>query len=223
MIQLHFVSDGPRDHVTIPHIVGKVLRVTIHATTFGWARLRERAGVSGYRRQVQFAIASARADGADAILATVDRDKDPQRQKIEKLMQGRTEDRASNAPFPFALGQADPHGEAWLLDDRVAVRRGLRLAGDAAIPTVRQTKSAKDALEDLLAESDRAEDAMLEVLEDIAMLVDPARFDHAAETGFRGLEREIKQELAPVAARCGDGCRCGDACTHSPGDGQGQA
>jgi hypothetical protein len=36
-----------------------------------------------------------------------------------------------------------------LLDDPVAVRRGLSLAGDAEVPTVRRASSPKEALQEL--------------------------------------------------------------------------
>jgi hypothetical protein len=212
MIDLLFVTDGPRDHVTVPPIIGRILGVTVQVTPVAWARLRQQSGVSGYRRQLRFAILQAQDAKAAAVLATVDRDKDPRRTKLAELLKARDEDRAASPPFPVALGEADPHGEAWLLDDPVAVRRGLGLDGNAKVPTVRHTNSPKETIEHLRRQSGRAEDPILDVLADIAAAVDPARYAHAKETGFHGLEKEVKHELGPVASRCGDQCRCGDAC-----------
>jgi hypothetical protein len=219
MIDLLFVADGTRDHVTIPPLVGRLLGVNVRAMTTPWARLRQQSGVSGYRRQLRFAIRQARDANAVAILATVDRDKDPRRRKLKELLVARDEDRISSPAFPTALGEADPHGEAWLLDDPVAVRRALRLAGDATIPTVRHTNRPKDALEDLRRQSGRAEDSILEVLADIAELVDPARCVHAKETGFHALAEEVRREFGPVASQCDEQCRCGDVCGRAHGHG----
>ena len=211
MIDILFVTDGPRDHVTIPPLIGRILGVTVRVNTTPWARLHRQSGVRGYRRKLRFAILQARDANALGILATVDRDVHPRRTKLKELLQARDEDRQENPPFPVALGEAEPHGEAWLLDDPVAVCRGLGLDPQIKIPNVRNTKSPKQEIEALRKQSGREEDILV-ILADIASHVDPSRYQHAKETGFHGLEREVRHELGPVSAGCGKECRCGDAC-----------
>jgi hypothetical protein len=111
-----------------------------------------------------------------------------------------------------ALGEADPHGEAWLLDDPVAIRRGLGLTANSEIPNIRDVESPKDKIEELRKNSEKSEEPILEVLQAITNHVDPSRFRHAKETGFEAFEKDVKHQLKTVAAGCGEECRCGDAC-----------
>jgi hypothetical protein len=215
MIDVLFVMDGPRDHATIPHLVGRLLGVKVRPIPTAWKRLRQKAGVSGYRRQLQYLIREARDASAVALIATVDKDKEARRQKLRELLKARDDDRASSPAFPTALGEAAPHGEAWLLDDPVAVRRAFGLESDYQVPNVVKVNSPKDTLEELKRHSNRAEDPILEILTDIAKLVDPTRCVHAKETGFHGLLEEVRRELAPVTSQCGEECRCGDVCERS--------
>jgi hypothetical protein len=143
----------------------------------------------------------------------VDTDNDSVGEKLRRLREARNADRQSSPPFPIALGEANPHGEAWLIDDQVAVRGALCLPGDYQIKTVRQVKSPKDEIHALRKQSNRAEDPMTDVLEDIARGLDHSRCMHARETGFDGLLQEVRTELAPCISSCGDQCKCGDACT----------
>jgi hypothetical protein len=204
MMDLFFVGDGARDHVTVPILVERLLRVPFWCTQpepHHWARLHDLGGGKGYGRQLRFALLQAKDAGACGIVATVDTDKHPKRQKLNELRKAREADRACSPPFPTALAEAMPHAEAWLLDDRVAVVNALGLGPDASVPTVRQTKSPKDTLEELKNRCDRAADPILEILADIAKLVDPARCVHAAETGFEVLVDEVQRELGPIAAK----------------------
>src|SRR5213593_4826031 len=109
MIDFLFVMDGPRDHATVPYLVGRLLGVNVRPVTTPWARLRQQAGVSGYRRQLRFAIKQARDARAVALIATVDNDKHPRCQKLKELLKARDDDRASSPAFPTALGEAAPH------------------------------------------------------------------------------------------------------------------
>jgi hypothetical protein len=124
----------------------------------------------------------------------VDTDKDPRRRKLGELKKARKEDRASSPPFPLALGEANPHGEAWLLDDRSAVAEVLAMKADD-VPNVRKVKSPKEILHALWKQSERSEDSIMDLLAEIAARVDPDRCVHANETGFRGLMREVHKEL----------------------------
>jgi hypothetical protein len=211
MIDLLFVGDGPRDHVMVPYLVQRVLGVTIRPTTTHWARLHREGAGSGYRRKLRFAMLQAQDARAKGMVLTVDTDTDRRRQKFKELRKVRDEERAAAPPFPTALGEADPHGEVWLLDDRVAVGSVLGVK-DGDIPNVRKTPSPKDTLEELRQGGSHAETPILEVLEAIARRVDPSRCDHKKETGLHALLEEVRRELGPLVAQCGTDCPCGDAC-----------
>jgi hypothetical protein len=214
MIRILFVGDGERDAATVPHLVARILGVSVEAHTIHWKSLR----VNGYPRKVLFAARQARDAGAVGLVATVDADKDPQREKLRKLVEGRDADRASYPSFPIAFGEASPHGEAWLLDDDVAVRSALGLDPQVKIPTVRQVSSPKETLEELRRECEEGGGNICDVLAAIAQLVDPRRCVRAKETGFHSLQEEVRRELGQLAAGCGKECRCGDACAHDPED-----
>jgi hypothetical protein len=143
---------------------------------------------------------------------TVDTDTDPKRKKLRQLCEAREEERACAPAFPMALGEAHPHAEAWLLDDRVAVGWALGLKADN-VPNVRKIDSPKQELEKLKKRSPRAGDHILQVLSAIAQLVEPSRCDHARETGFHGLVVEVRQELGVLVHQCREECTCGDACS----------
>lgn len=105
----------------------------------------------------------------------------------------------------------DQFGEAWLLDDPVAVRRGLGLSNDFQVPNIRDVKSPKETLEELRKESELPFDSILDV-QRIVGHVDFTRYLHSDETGFKAFEKDVKHSLKSVAATCGDSGRCGDAC-----------
>src|SRR5580698_11182523 len=74
MIDVFFVLDGPRDHVSVPPLVGRILGVGIRAQTTHWARLRQKGNARGFSRQLLFAIRQAQDAKATALVAVVDRD-----------------------------------------------------------------------------------------------------------------------------------------------------
>lgn len=197
MIPLLLIGDGERDAVTIPRLAEKVLGCPIREEFRRWARFHK-SRENRLRSRLHFAFVQAKDANAVGIMAVVDTDKDPQRVRLRELKKEREAERAINPPFPMALGEAVPHGEAWLLDDPVAVRRALALAVEHLIPTVRQTKQPKDALEELWRNSNRANEPAGKVWEDIAGQVDPPRYCHAKETGFHQFEEDIRYELGPL-------------------------
>src|SRR5258708_2144006 len=210
MIRLFFVGDGQRDAVTVPRLVEGILGVTINAETDNWQDLRLAGG--GYPRKFLYAMRRAKARGLAGIVATVDTDRARNKLRLRELRKAREEERSRLPAFPAAIGQADPHGEAWLLDDPVAVRAALDLAATVEIGTVRRTKDPKEELETLRRASPRSGDRLLDLLTNIARAVQSHRCVHARETGFHAFEDEVKMELGLVASECGPDCRCGDAC-----------
>ena len=197
MIQLHFIGDGERDEAVLPRLVARILNTPVAETTGKWARLHTSAG-RGYGRKLRFAIRQAQVIGAKGLVATVDSDRDRQGRRLLALRQERDTAHASTPPFPVALGQAIPHGEAWLLDDAFAVRSVLALSTKKKIPTLRQTKNPKAALEHLLSQSKRAADPPRQVWAEIAAQLDPSRCRHAAKTGFQSFADDVRRELSPL-------------------------
>jgi len=87
----------------LPHLVGRLLGVTIRPTVTHWARLHQQGAGKGYRRKLRFAVLQAKDAEAKGLVVTVDADKDPQRQKLKELIQAREEFEASDPPFPTVL------------------------------------------------------------------------------------------------------------------------
>jgi len=117
------------------------------------------------------------------------------------MQEARAEDREIHPSLPTALGEAVPHGEAWLLDDPVAVRRTLRLSAEVKIPTVRETKNPKGVLQGLLAKSLRATERPIVIWGEIARELDTERCSHAKTTGFQGFAEEVRHELGPLVVQ----------------------
>jgi hypothetical protein len=128
----------------------------------------------------------------------VDQDRDHKRERLRQLTGAREEERQRKPPFPTALGEANPHAEAWLLDDPAGVRAILQIAASTSVPTVRKAKNPKEALETHWKQSSRAQDRAVEVWEAIARAVDPSRYLHADKTGFRQFADDVKRELGPI-------------------------
>ena len=197
MIRLLFVGDGERDAATNPHLVSTIIGAPVAPTTAPWARLNQ-AG-HGYDRKLAFAIRQARDSGLDGLVATVDRDTSRHRDRIRELEAVRTKDRQTRPPLPTAVGCADPHAEAWLLDDPVAVRTALRLERDTPIPTIRQVDSPKAELHRLQLTSSRCDDLATDIVVDIARALSVERCQHARETGFAHFVDDVRHEIGPLA------------------------
>ncbi len=197
MIRLLFVGDGPRDAASVPRLVQTILATPFDGITREWARLHGEAG-RGLPRKLRFAILLGRDKSAAGLVGTIDADKDPRRQRLRTLQDARQEERVRGTTMGIALGEASPHGEAWLLDDAVAVREALQLAADANIPTTRQTRSPKAALEQLLTQSALAGRRPVEIWPKIAERVELQRCAHAEETGFAAFAKDVRAELGPL-------------------------
>lgn len=195
MIKLLIVGDGARDSVTVPFFAQKVLGEPIEPDAIPWPRLQSNRG---YAARLQFAMLQARNRGTVGLIAVVDADRDPQRDKLKRLKEGREKSREKAPPFPTALGEAVPHGESWLLDDPVAIRHGLGLESKVEIPTIRDTKSPKDTIEELRKQGSRREEEILDLLAAIAEALEPKRCVHEKETGFHGFCEELRSELGPL-------------------------
>lgn len=193
-MKLHFVADGPRDYGVMPRLVEGILDTTVAESSAQWARLHNKG--KGLDRKLRYSVLQAKDHDASGLIATVDVDVNGQ-DRLPNLRKARKALRDEGEDFPIALGAADPYAEVWLLDDHVAVREGLRLKADAAVPSVRDVASPKRALEQLMRESPRSEEEPKAVFSDIAKALDPGRCAHAKETGFKAFQRDVVSELKP--------------------------
>jgi len=196
MIRLLFVGDGERDAATNPHLVTVITGAQVIPTTKPWARLNQTG--RGYDLKLLFAILQARQDGLDGVVAAVDRDTSRGRDRLRELQAARTKDREKYAPLPTALGVADPHAEAWLLDDPVAVQTVLRLPADVLIPTVRQVESPKSEIGRLHRASPRLNEPTHTILVEIAQALSLNRCQHSRETGFSHFVEDVRHEIGPL-------------------------
>ena len=193
MIHLLFVGDGERDAASVPPLVATILGTEVRAETGHWMRARK-AG-RGYDRKLLYYMRLVRDRKAAGLVATVDRDKDKKRGRLRLMQKARERDRGKVPPVPTAVGEAVPHGEAWLLDDPKAVRTGLGLPADADIPNVARTKDPKQAFPELLESSPRAGERPLEVIPDVARHITLDRCNHADRTGFKDFVDDVEREL----------------------------
>lgn len=191
MIRLRFVWDGPLDINVLPALASVVIGTPVEGEMEPWPRLHGK----GLGQKLRFAARQAAETGADGLVAVVDGDADGCGEKLRALRGARQTLREERPPYPVGLGCAVPHAEAWLIDDGVAVREGLRLPGTAAIPNVRHCESPKNELRRLHGESERHGDNHSEVWGDIARRVVEQRCAHAHETGFHSFAEDLRDEL----------------------------
>jgi len=198
-MELYFVGDGPRDEATVPRIVEHVLGRQFTRVFRPWKNLKLHQG-SGFGRKLRLAIEQARDAGYDGIIATVDKDKDRRGDRLKNMQQMRATDRSNpaNNLLPTALGEANPHLEAWLLDDGQAVKSVLQIPDTDSIPTLPH-RDPKNALGQLIDESPRQEGPK-ELLGEIASAMEPSRCQHSSTTGFTQFVEDVGREFPNQSA-----------------------
>jgi len=135
------------------------------------------------------------------MVAVVDWDKDRKGRRLAALREGREQERYRTVDVPVALGQADPHVEAWLLDDPVAVRRALQLPADHQMPNVVKSSYPKDDIDVLRRAGGDSDDTILVALSRIADAVVPQRCEHQKETGLKRFVDDVRHELGPLTRK----------------------
>lgn len=203
MIVIHLVGDGPRDEATVPPLLASILGCPVQLAGdrgFEHHRYWKNNRVGGYARNLLFVIRVAIDAGASGLVAVVDRDKEPSGDRMKKLAKGREQHRSKSAPFPTALGEADPHFEAWLLDDPAGVRRGLGLPRESEIISITKSAYPKDDLDRLIAKASSPDLNITSCLARIASCVDVTRCNHAKTTGLHAFVEEVRAELGPLIA-----------------------
>lgn len=198
MSQFLFIGDGDRDLIALPELVKRLTKQDFAEESRAWRELRGHG--RGFGKKLKLAARIAIDRGLDGLVAVVDQDRAPARDRLRELAAARAEDRA-RISLPTALGEARPHGEAWLLDDSVAVRRALELPAHEPIPSVTKTRNPKKELESLLAKSPKSGIRPRVIYGDIAEHVDSSRCAHASETGFAEFAAEVEKEITPVLSK----------------------
>lgn len=191
-MKLLIIGDGPRDEAALPPLVSTILGFPIEAATLTWKDRRLHS--LSFERKMRFVITEARSDRMDGAVAVIDADKwaENRRTELNKVCNQLAQ---SHADVPLAQGMADPHGEAWLLDDPVAVRQALGLDDGHEIPSVKGEENPKARLETLIRDSSRAGDSRRDVLKDIAAAVCLERCSQKHNTGLADFDRTVGKKL----------------------------
>ena len=193
------VGDGPRDAVALPNVVLNLLGLEVPTEYSNWHNVSYLKGKgSAYKRKVKYLTRRALGRGCAALAIVVDADNAPRREKLRELYRGRDEDRSSNPAFPTALGEAIPHFDTWLLDDSVAVRKGLNLGGDVEVPNAVKVGSPKEVLSRLIVGCPLDNAEVSEILGEIARCLCVKRCGHAKEIGLEGFSKEVDVEIRPA-------------------------
>ena len=195
MITLLFVGDGERDAAMLPPIVRTIVGSEFSTISEHWSRLWQGGG--GYHRKLIYASKQALDRGAKGVVAVVDVDRDRKGVRLAKLKSAQSEILQKSPALRVAVGEAVPHGEAWLLDDPGAVRTALELSAEAPI---KRGNNPKEELESLTAQSPNPVSSFKESCARIAEKVQTDRCQHAKETGFADFVDDVKAHLCPLFA-----------------------
>ena len=194
MINIHFVGEGSRDEQSMPALVGSLTLTPFQATFSKWTRYR----VHSHRKKLLLALHLAREANADGLIASTDQDTVGEA-KLRELKEARDADLQDNPPLPTALAVPDPHFEAWLLDDKVAVQKVYGIPTER-IPNVDEVDNPKAELFALFRSSKPAEAGQteFETLESLSSQLNPARCQHMQSTGLRAFLRDLKDEFRSI-------------------------
>ena len=191
MIKVHFVGEGSRDEQSIPALVESLTPTRFQATFSKWTRYR----VHSHRKKLLFALHLAREANANGLIASTDQDTAGPA-KLRELQEARAADREVNPPLPAALAVPNPHLEAWLLDDKVAVQEVYGIPTER-VPNVDEVDNPKAELSALFRSSELANagHTEIETLKSISSRLEPTRCQHTQSTGLRAFLRDLKGEF----------------------------
>lgn len=214
MIRLYISGDGELDAAMLPQLICAILRtsgvddpqfepilpeIPWTKTRLGLVRLQQGSGLA---RRLEFAAINARSSIADGLAVTLDGDKAQRRTRLQDVMKGRDaiRNRAGQSHIPIALGEARPHGEAWLLADQQAVKDALEFPPDEQLAVANEiVKDPKAVLQGLLRGRFSGRfDTMLAAYEEVARNVALDRCQRAKETGLEEFAEEVRRELGPL-------------------------
>ncbi len=191
MIKVHFVGEGSRDEQSMPALVASITQMPFQSTFGEWTEYR----VHTHHKKLLLALHNARESNADGLIASTDQDAAGPA-KLRELQEARAADREVNPPLPTALAVPNPHFEAWLLDDKVAVQEVYGIPTER-IPNVDEVDNPKAKLSALFRSSELAATGPTEVetLKSISSRLDPTRCQHRQSTGLRAFIRDLKDEF----------------------------
>ncbi len=191
MINVHFVGEGPRDEQSMPALVASITKTPFQPTSSEWTKYR----VHSFRKKLVLALHLAREANADGLIASTDQDTAGSA-KTRELREARAADREVNPPLPTALAVPNPHFEAWLLDDKVAVQEVYGVPTEH-VPNVDEVDDPKAELSALFrsCELATAGHTEFESLESISRKLNPTRCQHRQSTGLRAFLRDLKAEF----------------------------
>ena len=193
------VGDGPRDQSALPNLVCAILGTNVESRYDDWHHVSYLRGKGSiYARKVKYLTRRARVDNFAALAIVVDTDNSSPRVKWRELRNGRDDDRQKNPPFPTALGEANPHFDVWLLDDKVAVCEALELSSDSDVPNAVKVDYPKNDLSKLVEQSPADFSQVSDALGEIAARISSKRCGHSKDTGFATFEKEVCDEIKPV-------------------------
>ncbi|MBT3218228.1 MAG: hypothetical protein HN348_04000 [Proteobacteria bacterium] len=191
MTKVLLIVDGERDVWMLPAIVATHLGRPIKPKVLTWKSPELRIRGTGFGRKLKLAIRIAEDEENNGLIAFVDHDRSKRPRRVE-LNKARQESRDQGyGKGPIAIGEAIPHGEAWLLDAHTAVQTVLGLGADAKIPDVK--KDAKQPLDSLLRT--HWEGTRQEAFEQIAQLVDVAKTRRSKDTGLKPFIDDLIREF----------------------------
>ncbi|MBI3819173.1 MAG: hypothetical protein HY286_10815 [Planctomycetes bacterium] len=204
-VEIHLLVDGERDAKALPHIIHNILESKPECrsiTSFSprhWKDLRfhnrdKKARLQGYAKKLQYIIDENHNGIGRAIVAVVDRDRDADGARVRELRSTRTDARLQAIRVPLAIGEAIPHGEAWLLPDRHVVAGVFEV--DPAEVNIK-AKSPKDELQ-RLGEKKITKEKFSDRLETLAKKVRVHVIADRSDNGFAEFAEDIKKELGSL-------------------------
>lgn len=201
MLTLFFVGDGERDRRTVPHLVRSIIgprpagAPDYQIQFSAWKDPHIRA--TGYTQKLNFIIKRAIDASANGIVATVDCDAAERGSRLAELKEGRDRALTKNRHIAVAVGEANPHGEAWLIGDPNAVRSACKLKSNITIAA--DSKNPKADLDQLIRQSEVfTENGTLDAFEPIAKLVNPKTVEELPSNGFKAFAAEVRERIGPV-------------------------
>lgn len=199
-LRLLIVGEGPRDEACVPRLVELILETTVDSSFEPWVRLHRKGARQGLGRKLLYSMRQLKDRGLQALIATANSDRPGSSGKLKELAEARAAEKAAGKAVPTALGAAIPHVEAWLIDDRAAVRQALHLPTDLSdleIPSPTTVLHPQDELDGLIAQSD-PRIPVIEALARIAAALEIERCENAVATGFSAFCADVQAELAPL-------------------------
>ena len=193
MIKVHFVGEGPRDEQSMPALVASITQTPFQPSFSDWTDYRVHS--RGFHKKLLLASQRARESNADGLIASTDQDTAGPA-KLRELQEARDADRQDYPRLPTALAVPNPHFEAWLLDDKVAVQNVYEIPTDS-IPNVNRVDNPKAELHALYRSSGLADAGRTEfdTLKSISSQLDPTRCPHKQTTRLRAFLRDLKDEF----------------------------